>query len=99
MGGLRRSVRQTTKPDRLGKWLEQTVKQTPEETVTKGKSFDTLDDAEVLTLPPSPPLLRNESWLEISTTSAMLTPHLNNDFHLLLRSRANLQPEKSISQV
>ena len=62
MDGLRRSIRQTTKPDRLGEWLEQSVKQTPDVTLTKGKSLDTLDDAEVLTLPPSPPLSRNESW-------------------------------------
>ena len=62
MDGLRRSIRQTTKPDRLGEWLEQSVKQTPDVTFTKGKSLDTLDDAEVLTLPPSPSLSRNESW-------------------------------------
>ena len=51
MDDLHHSVRQTTKPDRLGERLEQNVKQTAKETVPKGKSLDTLDDAGVLTIP------------------------------------------------
>ena len=62
MDGLHRSVRQTTRPDRLGEWLEQSAKQTHKVILTKGKSLDTLDYAEVLTLPPSLPLSRSESW-------------------------------------